>query len=370
MALELHIVGPGLELTRLLRSGEAPLTLGRDADCSVCLPDPDRNVSRRHLSVWNDAEELRFQVLSVVNGVELSDGDVPPGGSGVLNVGDALRLSGYRLSVSMVSADDPEADDPEAHDPWAELDSLATRPAQDSQDTVAADLGGDDDPFGDWGFTSTFGPGAPGGGLQADGLVPATDLKPFLAGLGMEPAREGAMTRGELETIGRLTRLALVGLLQAAQVARATRQQLQVDDGTQPGQRDANPLRGDQPPDAKLPYLFGGRAAGVGFMPPDRAVQEVVAELLAHQRALGEATRLAVDGTVGEFDPEALKARLLGTGARLFESARAWDAFVKDYQEQVRLRPQWVQRLLDRHFAEAYLDAFSRGKRDNSSRSR
>ena len=27
MALELHIVGPGLELTRLLRSGEAPLTL-------------------------------------------------------------------------------------------------------------------------------------------------------------------------------------------------------------------------------------------------------------------------------------------------------------------------------------------------------
>ena len=31
----------------------------------------------------------------------------------------------------------------------AELDSLATRPAQDSQDTVAADLGGDDDPFGD-----------------------------------------------------------------------------------------------------------------------------------------------------------------------------------------------------------------------------
>ena len=58
MALELRIAGPGLDLSRRLQSGDPALILGRDADSSVCLPDPERNVSRRHLSVWNDDEQL------------------------------------------------------------------------------------------------------------------------------------------------------------------------------------------------------------------------------------------------------------------------------------------------------------------------
>ena len=69
MTLELHIAGPGLDVTRSLAAGEPALILGRDADCGVCLPDPQRNVSRRHLSVWNEGDELHFHVLSVVNGI-------------------------------------------------------------------------------------------------------------------------------------------------------------------------------------------------------------------------------------------------------------------------------------------------------------
>src|SRR6478735_408511 len=221
MALELRIAGPGLDLSRRLQSGDPALILGRDSDSSVCLPEPDRNVSRRHLSVWNEGDELHFHVLSVVNGVEMSTGEVPPGGRGVLPVGQILALSAYRLSVSITTGDDPV-------DPWTVLETQSMIP--DSQETVPASAL-EDDPFGDWGFESTFGPGAPGGPLLADALAPATDIGPFLIGLGMDSTR-GALTQGELETIGRFTRLALVGLLQALQNASATRESLRAEDRT------------------------------------------------------------------------------------------------------------------------------------------
>jgi len=114
--------------------------------------------------------------------------------------------------------------------------------------------------------------------------------------------------------------------------------------------------------EAKLLYLFGGRATGTGFMPPDRGVAEVVDELLAHHQAMTEASREAVEGTLLEFDPERLKARLIGTGAKLFESARAWDAYAKDYADQRRHLTHWVQQLLDKHFAETYAREFDRLK--------
>ena len=40
MALELHVAGPGLEVTRKLEPGEPALILGRDNDCTICKFDP------------------------------------------------------------------------------------------------------------------------------------------------------------------------------------------------------------------------------------------------------------------------------------------------------------------------------------------
>ena len=88
MALELRIAGPGLDVVRRLNAEEPELVLGRDADCGVCLPDPERNVSRRHLAVWNQADELHFRVLSVVNGVGMPFGEAPPGAQGFSSSGE------------------------------------------------------------------------------------------------------------------------------------------------------------------------------------------------------------------------------------------------------------------------------------------
>jgi type VI secretion system FHA domain protein len=368
MALDLQISGPGLDVDRRLEHGEPALILGRDTDCAVCLPDPERNVSRRHLSVWNEGDQLHFHVLSVVNGVDTAEGELPPGSRGVLRPGEVIMLSAYRIVVATV-APVPAAPTPQPAadaDPWAEFERQAAQLVPDAgPETVPA--GQEEDPFGDWGFQSTFGPGSPGGGLNADALQPAVDLQPFLRGLGLQMAR-GGFTQGELEAVGRLTRMALQGLLQAAQGAAIARQEVRSEDRTMAEPRELNPLRLETSVETKLYYLFGGQAAAAGFLPPDRAVAQVVSELAAHQEAMGDAVREAVQAIVEEFEPEALKKRLLGGGARIFESARAWDAFVRDYAERLGSDPAKVQQLLERHFARAYAKALVRAKRNTPGR--
>ncbi|MDB5956711.1 type VI secretion system-associated FHA domain protein [Ramlibacter sp.] len=363
MALDLHISGPGLDVHRRLAPGEPALILGRDSDCAVCLPDPEREISRRHLSVWNEGDELHFHVLSVVNGVETAAGELPPGARGVLAPGEVLGLSAFRIMVAPSAigfAEEPL----DVADPWAEF----ARQAEQLTPAVPEPGGTEEDPFGEWGFQSTFGPGSPSGALRVDALAPATDLQPFFAGLAVQPAGGGALTRAELETLGRLTRFALHGLLQAAQVAATTRQQVLAGEPATPQPRELNPLRLDTPIEGKLAYLFGGQLAAAGFLPPDRAVAQIAAELAAHQQAMAEAVPETLQKVVEEFDPEVLKKRLLGGGARIFESARAWDAFVRDYAERNGAEAGWVQSLLERHFSRAYARAIVRAKRNTSGR--
>lgn len=365
MALDLHVAGPGLDVRRRVAPGDPAVILGRDADCTVCLPDPERNVSRRHLSLWNEGDTLHFHVLSTVNGVELGEEEVPPGAVGVLPPGTPLILSAFQLTVAKAPALE------RTPDPWSEFEreASALADAASLEPTIASRP--EDDPFGDWGlFADTFGPQATGGALHADALLPATDLAPFAAGLGLDPQRQAALTRGELEAIGRLTRLALMGLLQALQASAASRRDLRAEDRTMLEAREPNPLRMDMPLEARLQYLLGGQAAAAGLMPPDRAVAELVGELLAHQQAVKEAVPQALQAVLREFDPEALKTRLLRGGPRLFEAARAWDAFARDYAEQALEPGQRVQEWMDRHFAEAYVRALNRVKRDTGPRRR
>ncbi|MEZ0307654.1 MAG: type VI secretion system-associated FHA domain protein [Ramlibacter sp.] len=380
MVIDLHIAGPGLDVVRRMEQGEPELVLGRDADCTVVLPDPQRNVSRRHLSLWLEAGELHFRVLSVVNGIEMPFGEAPPGARGVLPLGQTLKLAEYSLVAALVaSAPPPAAPQDETNaDPWAVFDRGGDRtlgePAERAS-LASGQAGGfpappEDDPFGEWGFETTFGPGGAGGGaLDAAGLAPG-DVSAFFHGLGLDPKVVGALTQGELEAIGRLVRTLMLGILDLHASATGTKQELRAEDRTMMAVKDNNPLKTDWPPETKLRYMFGGRAAGVGFINPERAAREVFVELIAHNTASGAAARAALEATIKEFAPAALKARLLGGGTKLFEGARAWDAYSKYYEEQGRDLPKWTQRLLDKYFADAYLRESVRIRRETPSRKR
>ncbi|HET8746624.1 MAG TPA: type VI secretion system-associated FHA domain protein [Ramlibacter sp.] len=352
MALEIHVAGPGVEVTRRLEPGDPALILGRDSECAICLPDPERNVSRRHLSVWNEGDQLQFQVLSVVNGVQTAAGELPPGAHGVLAAGEVLGVSAYRIRV--VPVDVAAA----SLDTWARLrdqaDRMAPAPAED-------------DPFSEWGFQSTYGPGGPGEPLPGEGPAPASDLQAFFEGLGFEPAGGVGFTRAELQAIGRVTRIALQGLLQASEAAAAMRRDTRAGEPGAAQRRESNPLRAEAPLEAKLAYLFGGAAASAGRLPPERAVAQLATELAAHEQAMGQAVQEALRGVLADFEPEALRKRLPGGSGRLFGAARAWEAFARDYGERIAAEPPWLHSLLDRHFVRAYARALLRAKRNTRS---
>jgi len=191
MVLEIHVAGPGLDVTRRIAAGDEQLVLGRDPECDVCLPDPARTVSRRHLALWNEGGELHFHVVSSVNGIEMPFGEAPPGARGVLPGGESLKVGDYVVNAARLEspAPAPAAAEP---DPWAvfDRDGSGIAPAM----PVAAPPS-EDDPFSDWGFNTTFGPpDAPGGGLQA-GSFEVGDLSSFFRGLGVEPGTIGAAAR-------------------------------------------------------------------------------------------------------------------------------------------------------------------------------
>lgn len=353
MALQIHVSGPGIDVTRRLAPGDPQLVLGRDAECDVCLPDPERTVSRRHLALWTEGRELHFHVVSSVNGIEMAFGEAPPGARGVLPSGQSMKVGDYVVHARPL--DDEQAAATKQADPWSTLqESAATMPMQPGA--------GDDDPFGaDWGFTTTFGPvGSAGGGFDA-GSMEAGEVASFFQGLGLET---GTLGKGELESMGRLVRLLVLGVLDLHATVTGVKQDLRSEDRTMMATKDNNPLKTNWPAETKLKYLFGGRLAAVGFISAERAMREVLVDLVAHNAASAGAARAAVEGTLRDLAPATLKARLLGEGTRLFEGTRAWDAYCKWYEEQGADMQKWAQRQLDRHFTEAYLRESLRIRRE------
>jgi FHA domain-containing protein/type VI secretion system protein len=356
MTLEVHIAGPGLDVTRRVAPGDPELVLGRDPECDVCLPDPERTVSRKHLALWNEAGELHFHVVSHVNGIEMAFGEAPPGARGVLPRGQSIKVGDY--VVNATELDPPPAGTTTAEaDPWAALHSEGTVPMQ------AAPVPAEEDPFGDWGFQTTFGPvNTMGGGAMEAGSLEAGDVSSFFQGLGIEP---GTMSKAELEAMGRLVRLLVLGTLDLHSNVTGVKQELKSEDRTMVATRDNNPLKTDWPGETKLRYLFGGRLAAAGYISQERAMREVLVDLVAHNTASAAAARGAVEGTLRDLSPAALKTKLLGEGGvKLFEGARAWDAFCKWYEEQGAEMKRWVQRQLDRHYTEAYLRESVRIRRE------
>lgn len=289
MALELHIAGPGLETRRLVQPGEAELILGRDLACDINLPDPERNVSRRHLAVRNVGDRLQYRVLSQVNGIDIPQGYVPPGGQGLLAPGQPLKIGDYVLHVLQIVVKDHD------QDPWAVFDnndytgSDATLPRSSmTAPAAAADFSQtailpEEDPFGDWGFESTFGPAADGiaaGAAPAGSGAQGGELAPFYKGLGLDKANLPPLSAIELEAAGRAVRVGLEGLCRvyAARAGKPEERKPGVQ-GVVPV-KDNNPLKTDWPEDTKLQYLLGGRAASIGFVNPERALGDIVAELL------------------------------------------------------------------------------------------
>jgi predicted component of type VI protein secretion system len=125
------------------------------------------------------------------------------------------------------------------------------------------------------------------------------DTDAFFRGLGLDPT---PLTEAEAQDVGRLVRILVLGLMDLHSSLPG------IDDSAQTHQAETNPLKGEWPPATKLRYIFGGRLAAAGLPPPERALRELLAELVTDQTATRNAALAAIEVVLREFAPGAVHA--------------------------------------------------------------
>jgi FHA domain-containing protein len=339
--------------------GTAGGDIGRSAECTLPLPDPDRHISRRHAVVALRQGRYVLQSLSInvalaLDGVTLAQGEEAPLAAGMqitigpytLQVLDAPESVGLTRPPQAVAAPPAVVSRPAA--PPAVATPAAAPPVRNEQAEVDLEVGDTGELVRaaataavdtDWAQALQQGLGTGTGSLQPEHARRVGELL-------------RAMTRGTLE------------LLTARMVAK---RELGAS-GTQLRTRENNPLKFSPDVDAALAHLLG--PAERGFLEPRAAVAEAFDDLRAHQVALLAGMRAALDTVMSRFDPSTLEQRLEPGGAleNLIPAnrrARLWSAYSEEYARIVGEIENDFDALLGRAFLKAYqaqLQALSAGR--------
>jgi type VI secretion system FHA domain protein len=382
MTVHIRVVGPQLDDTRALLSGQPELVLGRGKDCGLRLPDPDRGISRRHLALSVRGEGLSFKVLSGINPVQVGGIEVLPGQTGQLAPSDALQLGNYTVFVLSPQQQAEATPQPARSggawraldEVWAETVQAVEAHSQSFPDTEYADsvqasadlslMDGalDDDPFADWtpGQTASLFSADP---AHTAAVEHSDDWRAFLQGVGINPAKLGGLSQRELEAVGQR-----IGRVLEVLMAKAAADPIRDShlDRTRVAPNAINPLKTNWALETKLMYLFCGEVAGAAFLKPELALEQVLDDQQAHDQAAKLAARAAVAGVLHDFEPHKLKAGLLKGKPKitqLLDAARLWDLYTAYYEKHSKDLPNWLERLFDKHYTRAYRQEFERQKR-------
>ncbi|HET9205102.1 MAG TPA: type VI secretion system-associated FHA domain protein TagH [Burkholderiaceae bacterium] len=323
--------------------------IGRSAECTLPLPDPDRHISRRHAVVMQRRGQYFLQALSagvpiVVDGQPLTSGSESP-----LVAGMEIGLGAYTLQV----LDEPESlgagrsphrvASPHAAPPAAPTAVALPLVAQALEPEVDLLLG----------VTGDALPVSP----PAAAAEPSADLAAALArGLGITAHQGKALGPEQVERIGALLRAMTAGTLELLTARMVAKRELGAA-ATQLRTRENNPLKFSPDVDAALSHLLG--PAERGFLDPHAAVEEAFDDLRAHQVALLAGMRAALDSVMSRFDPAVLEKRLAPGGAleNLIPAnrrARLWSTYGDEYARIVAEIEDDFDALLGRAFLKAY----------------
>ena len=163
-----------------------------------------------------------------------------------------------------------------------------------------------------------------------------------------------------MRVVGQLLRLATDGLFRMLEMRSQLKAELRIEDRTMIASRENNPLKhADSARDAAR-YLVDVRQHGNKlFMPPDRAVEDAISDICAHEMAVMAGTRAALLSALKMFSPEVVEKRIKKTGALenvvpALHKSRLWERFLSMYAELEQEAEQNFDRLLNSEFAKAY----------------
>lgn len=377
MSVLVHFSGPSYSKSVVLQPGATPLAVGRDAQAGVYLPDDDRLISRRHFTLEWAEGGAKVTVLSKVNGVTTPRGEFGIGQSVVLAPGDTGRLGRYSFQVAPAAA--------APADPWGEFASEwlppgaarkdQARPPAFSQSQQPSLNRAFDDAFSSstaWHVEDmpepVIDPPAPARGDTGD-TADSVALRALCKGLGI--AGPSQLAPQDWERLGQSVRALVQGVDALVNVQAGLKKEMRATDRTLLGAPENNPLKGGMPLAELLHYLLFMAQGAAGYMPAQRALQECIRELQAHELASVAAVRRAIEGAVREFEPDKLRGSLLKgrrSIATVVDNARLWDLYTAHYQDQGAHMAQWLEQLFNRHFMPAYLGETERLRREAQAR--
>lgn len=177
----------------------------------------------------------------------------------------------------------------------------------------------------------------------------------FCRGLGVDSPNH--LDDSSWEQMGSAIRVIVGGLTELMGVRAEVKRELRAPDRTMLASHNNNPLKSGMSLDEILQYVLFNPTGVGGYMPVNKALDEAINEMRAHELASVAAARGAVEGSIQEFSPETLRAALLKNKAKLpsfLNNARLWDMYVQHYEQRSQHMADWLEQIFNCYFMPVY----------------
>lgn len=329
-----------------------PVSIGRDAACTIALEDPNKHMSRFHVEIGEEGGVYWLSVVSKVNPVVVKGTRHGPGARVALSSGDSFDLAEYEVQVLL-----PEAQPA----PAAAAPALPRSGEGDHAERLfnEATFFGEEAPRAEKPVIS--------GGAQPapeetfiPGKAPAHPLRAFFDGAGLPHKDLPPMqTERMLRDCGAILRAAIEGIMRLLVARAGLRKEFEAEGGTMVAARDNNPLRLMTDAREAMEFLFDPGDRTDGFLDPVQAVGDACDDMRAHELALVAGMRAAVVGALRRLDPQVLertrenhpKSKSFSLASR---KAKLWDLFVAEQDKLAREAQDDFHKAFGREFIAAY----------------
>ncbi len=344
-----------------------PVTIGRDATCSLVLDDPLKHISRVHVELEEEDGTYWMSVVSKVNPVLVKGRRYGGGTRLTLQSGDSFEMGEFEVQVLF-----PEKARPA---PPPGKKSLISMFAEESEGGDAGTVpppepGLFEEPTYAGTEPTYMGPAAKRPG-PAPEKRPAVESEPpaapasmnaalraFLEGAGM-PHKELSAAESErlLRDCGTLLRATVEGLMMLLIARAERRKEFEAEERTMVAARDNNPLKLMADPHEAMQFLLDPADRTDGFLDPVRSIGDACEDLRAHELALMAGMRAAVLGALRRLDPQVLEKafeKSAGGFALGSRKAKFWEAFVAHQRELAQEAQEDFNKVFGRDFMSAY----------------
>ena len=362
-----------------------PVSIGRDAACSIALEDPNKHMSRFHVEIEEESGVYWMAVVSKVNPVMVKGRRYGPGTRLVLHSGDTFEVAEYEVQVMLPEPLEDLSSPPLAavakapppsNDPLMQvLTSTQTHGALPDADSAermfneSTFLGGDEPtPVAkpkEIPVEETFVPKKPRP-TAPDGAGMSDALRVFLEGAGV-PHKELSAADSErmLRECGAILRSAVEGIMMLLLARAEMRKEFEAEERTMVAARDNNPLKLMSDPHEAMDFLFDPAERTDGFLDPVQAVGDACEDLRTHELALMAGMRAAIQGALRRFDPNVIEREFEKSGKGFSFASRKsklWELFVMQQDKLSREAQDDFNKVFGRDFMGAYQAQIRRSK--------